>query len=126
MACIYKLCNHVDCFTQQQLICSCLIVDFAGAIEHGQFFRIYLSYENVAHDANLAIECLLLTLERRMAANGGRLPDTLYLQIDGGSENVNRWIFFIAELLVARRLTQRIFITRLPVGHTHEDIDGRS
>jgi hypothetical protein len=97
-----------------------------GFLEHGQWFRIYISFENVAHDANLAIECMLQTLERRMDANDGRLPDTLYFEVDGGSENVNRWTYFISELLVARRLTKRIFITRLPVGHTHEDIDGTS
>lgn len=29
----------------------------------------------------------------------------------------------ICELLVAKRLTRKIVFTRLPVGHTHEDID---
>jgi hypothetical protein len=29
----------------------------------------------------------------------------------------------ICELLVARRLTKKVVLTRLPVGHTHEDID---
>ena len=31
----------------------------------------------------------------------------------------------IFEMIVAVGLTKKIHVTRLPVGHTHEDIDGR-
>jgi hypothetical protein len=54
-----------------------------------------------------------------------KLQDVIYLQIDGGSENANKVILAICELLIARGLTKRIVLTRLPGGHTHEDIDGR-
>jgi hypothetical protein len=30
----------------------------------------------------------------------------------------------LLELIVAKRLCKTIYLTRLPVGHTHEDIDG--
>lgn len=43
--------------------------------------------------------------------------------MDGGSENTAKAALAICELLVARRLTRRIVLTRLLVGHTHEDID---
>ena len=53
-----------------------------------------------------------------------QLPDTLYLRNDGGSENANKTFLAICELLVASRIRRTLYVTRLPVGHTHEDIDG--
>ena len=50
-------------------------------------------------------------------------PEEIYIQIDGGSENANKYIPALCEYLVAKRITKRIILTRLPVGHTHEDID---
>ena len=52
-----------------------------------------------------------------------RFPDKLYYQVDGGSENTAKVMFGIAELIVAKGLVKDFYITRLPVGHTHEDID---
>lgn len=95
-----------------------------GCIEHGQAFTMYRTFGNVMEDANLAITCLLIQLEARMNAYG-KLPPTIYIQVDGGSENVNKYVMCICEMLVARRLTKSIFLTRLPVGHTHEDIDAK-
>ena len=51
------------------------------------------------------------------------MPDTGFARIDGGNENTNTTMKGICELLVARRLTQKVVLTRLPPGHTHEDID---
>ena len=53
----------------------------------------------------------------------GSLPPTIYIQIDGGSENANVFFCAIAELFVCKKIAKQIVITRLPVGHTHEDID---
>jgi hypothetical protein len=54
-----------------------------------------------------------------------KLPDTLYHQIDGGSENVNKTTLAICELMIATKMVRKIVLTRLPPGHTHEDIDAR-
>lgn len=56
----------------------------------------------------------------------GRLPPTLYVQIDGGPENANKLVLAVLSFLVAKRVggLEQIVLTRLPVGHTHEDIDG--
>lgn len=51
------------------------------------------------------------------------MPPTIYHQIDGGPENVNAEFHAICSLLVASGLTERVILTRLPPGHTHEDID---
>ena len=45
------------------------------------------------------------------------------MQIDGGSENTAKNMLGICELLVAKGLTKKIILIRLPGGHTTEDID---
>jgi hypothetical protein len=48
----------------------------------------------------------------------------IYLQVDGGSENANQYILHHLEHLVSKRVAREIWYTRLPTGHTHDDIDG--
>lgn len=43
--------------------------------------------------------------------------------MDGGSENCNKAMLGLCELLVMKRLTKKVVWTRLPVGHSHADID---
>ena len=54
------------------------------------------------------------------------LPETLHVQVDGGKENANKYVLAVLSYLLAVRFggVRKIIITRLPVGHTHEDIDG--
>jgi 3',5'-cyclic AMP phosphodiesterase CpdA len=48
----------------------------------------------------------------------------VFIQIDGGSENANKTLIALCEFLVGKRVIRRsITLTRLVVGHTHEDID---
>jgi hypothetical protein len=53
------------------------------------------------------------------------MPDRIYYQVDGGSENTAKVMYGIAELLVAKGIVVNLLITRLPVGHSHEDIDSK-
>ena len=53
----------------------------------------------------------------------GYYPEEVYLQLDGGSENANQYLLAMLELLVVKRMCRLIYFTRLPTGHTHEDID---
>jgi len=86
----------------------------------------YRTFSNVIHNANLQLHCFLLDLERTAkASTDGRLPPIVFYQIDGGSENTSKLIIAMCELLVARGVCQKIVLTRLPVGHTHEDIDAK-
>ena len=64
-------------------------------------------------------------MDARLEQGLSPLPETVYHQFDGGSENANASTVCIAELLVHRGLCRRVVLTRLPVGHTHEDIDQR-
>lgn len=81
---------------------------------------MYRTHANVSENSNLAIHCLLLQIEASMLRRGGKLPDTLFFQFDGGSENANGYMLAICELLVSLRLTKRIYLNRLLVRHTHE------
>lgn len=74
--------------------------------------------------ADLTIQCLLLSIEKWQAAHPDRkFPETLYIQIDGGSENANQHVYAACEWLVAKRMVKKVVLSRLPTGHTHEDID---
>ena len=85
---------------------------------------MYRTFHNTFNAANMQIHTLLLALED-VHRNEQRLPDTIFLQIDGGAENISKTMIAMCELLVARGLTKKIVLSRLMVGHTHEDIDGR-
>jgi hypothetical protein len=95
-----------------------------GMIAHGRSIEIYRTFHNVPVTSNLATHCLLLALEK-VQREEGRVPDTVYYQIDGGPENTSNAALGIAELIIVRGLAKKVVITRLPVGHTHEDIDSK-
>lgn len=84
---------------------------------------VYRTFGTVMKGANLTIHCILSELEQ-WRRNKGSYPEELYIQVDGGSENANRYVLGLCELLVARNLVRLVLYTRLPTGHTHEDIDG--
>ena len=50
-------------------------------------------------------------------------PRVLFLQIDGGPENTSKVFYAMCENLVQMGVFDHIEAARLPVGHTHEDID---
>ena len=72
--------------------------------------------------ANLTVYVILDQLER-YKKKYKRFPKKLLIQIDGGSENANDEVVAWLETLTAKQLIPEIYLTRLPVGHTHEDID---
>ena len=96
-----------------------------GVLCHGKMMRVYRTYHNVRNDTNMAIHTFLLAIEELKELNGGKLPETIFYQIDGGSENTAKVMFGLAELFVVKRLCKLFVLTRLPVGHTHEDIDAK-
>jgi len=95
-----------------------------GVLTHGHGFTIYRSFPTVDADADFTICCLLSELQKWKDAHDGVFPETWYIQIDGGSQNANKYLLAALEFLTAKRLCKKIVLTRLPVGHTHEDIDG--
>ena len=96
-----------------------------GVIAHGRKIFMYRTFHNISNGANLQIHTLLKSLEDVMRAESGKLPDTVYIQIDGGSENTAKAVLAICELLIHKKLCKRIELTRLIPGHTHDDIDSK-
>ena len=71
----------------------------------------------------MTIEIIMKLLQDWKQTHDNKFPETLYLQLDGGAENANKYVLAHLEMLVAKRIVTRIIFSRLPVGHTHEDID---
>jgi hypothetical protein len=97
-----------------------------GAKQHGFARTFYRAIPHVASGTNLAIEVLLHEIEKRMEfckLNNISMPDVLFLQIDGGPENTAKAFYAMLDQLVKLGVFRKIEVCRLPVGHTHEDID---
>lgn len=102
----------------------CITQHIQGVLCHGRFVNMYRTFHNTFTAANMQIHTLLLALEDAYRHKDG-LPETVFIQIDGGPENVSKSMIAMCEILVARKIVKRIILSRLMVGHTHEDIDGR-
>lgn len=86
--------------------------------------HFYRTFNNVPKGADLTIYCFLASLEKWRLNHPQRLfPEEIYIQVDGGSENANQYLLAMLELLVVKRMVRKIVYSRLPTGHTHEDID---
>jgi hypothetical protein len=92
-----------------------------GLINHNRRQHILHTFQNVKSGTNIAIHLVLLELE--WMYDNHDLPPTIFLQIDGGSENTSRAFIILCELLIARRLCKHLYLTRLVASHGYEDID---
>jgi hypothetical protein len=79
-----------------------------GVLTHGQGFTIYRSFPTVDADADFSIFCLLSELEKWKDSHQQNFPQIWYIQIDGGSENANKYLLAALEYIVAKRLVQKL------------------
>ena len=84
---------------------------------------MYNTFNNVKKGSNLTTYAFLCQLEDWQRRHQGSMPETVFVQIDGGSENENVTLKAACELVCLKRIVKTIYLTRLPTGHTHEDID---
>ena len=101
-----------------------------GVKVHGQRMDHYIANARVGTGggSNFTIECILRTLrklsEENYAAEGGKLPPKLYMQLDNCSgDNKNYAILAFCNFLIDQGIFEQVEVGFLPVGHTHEDID---
>ena len=97
-----------------------------GAKQHGISKSFYRTFPHISGGCNLAIEVVMNEIEQRMdlcIRNDVCFPRYLFLQIDGGSENTAKEFYGFCEYLVREAIFDKVEVSRLPVGHTHEDID---
>ena len=101
-------------------------VTVTGAISHGtNETTFYLSTPNVFTGASYTIHCILSELRKLYIKNGRKPLRKLFIEIDGASDNVAKAVVAAIEHLVFKKFCPFIVLARLPVGHTHEDIDSR-
>lgn len=116
--------NHCKCpyLGSQSTFSHPLSQHIIGVKEHGVGLTLFRHFNNVSKSADVTIYCILRKLEDFFERHG-YYPEKLYVQADGGSENANKYLLAMLELLVVKRICRDVYFTRLPVGHTHEDID---
>ena len=97
-----------------------------GCKQHGFGNCFYRTFPHVKHGVNLTLTCLVDQIAMRQKYcldNNLKFPTHLFLQIDGGPENTAKPFLAFCQLLLKLRIFDKIEVNRLPVGHTHEDID---
>ena len=86
---------------------------------------MYRALDHIFLGANACIYTLLCALEEAYQFYG-RLPRTLYVQIDGGSENANYVFLAWMEIIISLEIgAEEIWVCRLRVGHNHADQDAK-
>jgi len=68
---------------------------------HGRFINMFRTFHNTGSGANLQIHTFLESLQQVLDSEL-ELPETLFLQMDGGSENTAKAMLGICELLIAK------------------------
>jgi len=102
-----------------------------GAKSHGHPQINFLTpvLPNFGKGSNMTVQVindLMCEVFQRRTKSKHKLPlGVLYVQLDNAaSDNKNRYVFAFLGLFVLYDLVTRVYISFLPVGHTHEDIDG--
>jgi hypothetical protein len=94
-----------------------------GAIVHGSRAYAYTILDTCPLGANVTIDILHRVLEAELASKG-KLPRVLYLQLDNTTRQCkNQYVMAWMAYLVHIGLFDEIYVSFLPKGHTHEDID---
>ena len=75
--------------------------------------------------ASFAIHCLFSEIEKSFKINNYQKLEKIYVQMDGASDNCAKATYAACEHVVLKAYTEQLVFCRLPVGHTHEDIDSR-
>ena len=82
--------------------------------------------QQFSDDSNALLTSLERTIRRVQAsrtASGSPQPEVLYIQLDNVGSNKNHWILAYVFWLVHQKIFEKVKISFLLVGHTHENID---
>ena len=101
-----------------------LPVYLMGALVHGRGCYAFTYINNVKHGTNIVIECLHRIFCHLVQKHRKRLPGVLHLQLDNTSkQNKNKFMIGYLACLVKWHVFSQVYLSFLPVGHTHEDVD---
>ena len=94
-----------------------------GVLVHGIGAYTYTVVPSCKQGVNVTCETIQSTLVK-LVKSGHKLPPKMYLQLDNTSKQCkSRYLFSYLGLLVQYGVFDRIVVSFLTVGHTHEDID---
>ena len=103
--------------------CEKIKMKLMGVLVHGVRAFAYTVVPTCRQGVNVSIEAIHRTLVK-LVRSGHKLPPKLYLQLDNTSKQCkSRFLFLYLGLLVHYGTFDKIVVSHLPVGHTHEDID---
>ena len=105
-----------------------LKVKLTGVLIHGFNLNMFPTMPWIGTGANLCATTMIHTLvkwQHDQRAQELDLPRTLKVLVDGGPENVNITMMALFAWLVTQRVFSDIYVSRLIVGHTHNDLDQR-
>jgi hypothetical protein len=88
-----------------------------GVKEHGSKVKFYRTLDTAPKGADLTIYCIFRQIEGWRERRDS-YPEEIYLQVDGGSENANKYVLAMLELLVAKNICRVIYYTRLPTSYS--------
>jgi len=114
--------HHAD----QKVSTNQVVQHIQGVKIHGLSRVVYRSFPHISNGFNVAAHVLIHEIKRNMEyclKENLPFPHTLFIQSDGGAENTAQAMFGLIELLHEFNVFETIEFNRLPVGHTHEDID---
>jgi hypothetical protein len=95
-------------------------------------YKLYMlrTFPWVQTGANLTVTAFIFALAQLQSfagvdkpGQGTSLLPQLHLAVDGGAENVNKTMFGFAASLILSKVFQLVTMSRLPVGHTHNQLD---
>ena len=96
------------------------VVQIAGAPD---IIKCYVVPEDVANDSNVSVEVLQRSLKAEERRRGG-LPPILNVQLDNcRGSNKNTYLFAYLAWLIEREVFTVVYVSFLPVGHTHNGPD---
>ena len=94
-----------------------------GVLVHGRGQYAYTVTDNVKMGNNATVDVLYRTLVD-IKKKEGKLPRKLYLQLDNTSRQCKGFgVMGYLGMLVDHGVFEKVVLSFLPVGHTHEDID---
>ena len=97
------------------------VVQIAGAPD---IIKCFVVPEDIPNDSNVSVEVLQRTLKAEEKRRGGSLPSILNVQLDNcRGANKNTYLFSYLTWLVERSAFEVIYVSFLPVGHTHNGPD---
>ena len=98
-------------------------IHLMGALCHGRDTYLFTLPDHVAAGQNVTIQTLYEVLVDQLKKHG-RLPRVLYLQLDNTTRQCKgKYVQGFLELLVKEGVFEKAYLSFLPVGHTHADID---